>query len=426
METLNGARSIPAKYQPTITRSRVDALRDGVSGKPLLFVQFSDKLLTKDRKFREYYETVYRKVPGYHLPEHFMELPYWIPVVSGVLPVGLKRNLMIVENIDSAIETINLKFRNHVILISLLDANEELVRRLIVHSENIFILGGYTRKEWYENNDRCGYLSRIAELPEIFPLSNLDRPPEYSLFDGAECIPRLTLSTGCAFQCRFCTDIPLTVREVAEETISLSVCAMRRLKFRFIYLDDKSFGQAKNVQSLSWISSKVRSYNEEFAGFVVQTPPALALKGANLERWRELGVRIIESGIELVDDKFLRKMNKAYREAHLSEFAAKIRENGLLLVPNIIIGFPDSNYAKTIAFVRDNLDIIPWVNINYFSVHNNNIRGALALMAKNNPDGDQNIAWKSWSTMKSFSDGESAIEELYELTRSFASTGSVV
>lgn len=424
MDTLTTARSIPEGQRLLNGRSRADDLRNRVTGKPVLFIQFSDKLLTKDRRFRNYYEAAYQKVQGYHLPEHFMEIPYWIPVISGVLPEDLERNLLIVENIASAIKTINLKFRDHVIFISVLDANEEFVRRLIVNTENLFILGGYTKKEWYENNDRCIYLSRISELPDIFPLSNPDRPPEYSLFDGLECLPRLTLSTGCAFQCRFCTDIPLTVREIPEEAISSSVSAMRKLKFRYIYLDDKSFGQAKNVDSLSWIGREVRSYNAEFDGFVVQSPPSLALKGDNMARWRELGVRIIESGIELVDDNFLRAMNKAYREAHLPGFAAKVRKNGFLLVPNIIIGFPGSDYTKTIAFVQDNLDIIPWVNINYFSVHNNNVRGALALTARNNLDGDQNIAGKSWSTEKSIADGEAAIEKLYELTRAVVFAGS--
>ena len=59
----------------------MNAEREGIT-----FVQFSDKLLTPDSIMRDYYRQAYSKMDGYYFPEHYMEIPYWIPTIAGALP----------------------------------------------------------------------------------------------------------------------------------------------------------------------------------------------------------------------------------------------------------------------------------------------------------------------------------------------------
>lgn len=54
----------------------------------LTYVQISDSLMMSgdaDAKWvDDYYAKVYKSMPGYRKPEHYMELPLWIPVISGM------------------------------------------------------------------------------------------------------------------------------------------------------------------------------------------------------------------------------------------------------------------------------------------------------------------------------------------------------
>ena len=52
----------------------------------ITFVQFSDKLLTPDSIMRNYYRKAYITMDGYYFPEHYMEIPFWIPTIAGMLP----------------------------------------------------------------------------------------------------------------------------------------------------------------------------------------------------------------------------------------------------------------------------------------------------------------------------------------------------
>lgn len=71
----------------------------------ITFVQFSDKLLTPDSIMRDYYRQAYAKMDGYYFPEHYMEIPFWIPTIAGMLPnERYEKSLHIVEDLDAQLK----------------------------------------------------------------------------------------------------------------------------------------------------------------------------------------------------------------------------------------------------------------------------------------------------------------------------------
>lgn len=67
----------------------------------LTFVQFSDKLLTPDSIMRDYYRKAYAKMEGYYFPEHYMEIPFWIVIITGMLSdEQYEKSLHIVEDME--------------------------------------------------------------------------------------------------------------------------------------------------------------------------------------------------------------------------------------------------------------------------------------------------------------------------------------
>lgn len=194
--------------------------------------------------------------------------------------------------------------------------------------------------------------------------------------------------------CSFCT-VPTTLTIVSPGKIQKQVEALKPLDFKLIFIDDKSFGQAQNWHSIEQIADQVQKYNQDFLGFIVQTPPSLALKDGLMEEAAKLGVRYMEFGVETVNDALLALLNKPYRVKHLNEACEKARKLGIKIIPNFILGIPGDDYNATIEWVAQNRDIIPVVNINFLAIHYGNQRGALPWEAQTTSDRDQNAAEKS-------------------------------
>ena len=76
----------------------------------LTFVQISDSLMmggNADAKWvDDYYAKVYENMPGYKKPEHYMELPFWIPVVSGMAGDRYGQQVHVVSDIDNSAEAL--------------------------------------------------------------------------------------------------------------------------------------------------------------------------------------------------------------------------------------------------------------------------------------------------------------------------------
>ena len=89
----------------------------------IIFTQFSDQLLTMHSEMRRYYTAAYARMPGYVLPEHFFEIPYWIPLVAGKLSTSnYDHELHIVTNFDATLAYMKYA-TDTVFLFSALEAN---------------------------------------------------------------------------------------------------------------------------------------------------------------------------------------------------------------------------------------------------------------------------------------------------------------
>ena len=383
--------------------------------KSITFVQFSDNLLTPDSLMRDYYRRAYGKMDGYYFPKHYMEIPFWIPKIAGALsPDKYTKSLHVVEDMGASTEILQQRPAAERILFSVMDANVQQVHQIARAVDRPMVLGGYTNPDEFSGYRHVRYLSALGDLTEVLEVK-LDSPPDYSLFKGEKCIPRLTLSEGCLFRCSFCT-VPTTLTVASPGKIEEQVEALKPLDFKLIFIDDKSFGQAKNWRSIRDVFGQARRYNQGFLGFIVQTPPSLALKDGLMEEAFGLGVKYMEFGVETVNDEYLALLNKPYRLRHLNEACERARRVGLKIIPNFILGIPGDDYKSTIEWVRQNRDIIPVVNVNFLAVHFGNERGKLPWEAQAVSDRDQNVAQKSWLSQDDLTLMRDAMETIYEIT----------
>ena len=227
---------------------------------------------------RDYYRRSYSRMPGYFYPEHFMEVPYWIPIVSSMLPPEMfMRELFVVTDMQMARQRMEQSDRGTVFVFSVLDANLDFVLDLAETGAWI-LAGGYVDPRLFERFRNVTWLDRPEDILSLLPGSRPGVALDYQLFDGVECIARYSLSTGCSFKCAFCT-VPskLTLADPAQ--VRAETNALRPLRFDLIFMDDKSFGDASNWRSIGTVRSAVQEFNPNFGGFIVQTPPSLAAKG---------------------------------------------------------------------------------------------------------------------------------------------------
>lgn len=78
-------RSVPQKMLIPKTGLDNPPRKNRKNEEQITFVQFSDKLLTPNSIMRDYYRQAYAEMDGYYFPEHYMEIPYWIPTIAGKL-----------------------------------------------------------------------------------------------------------------------------------------------------------------------------------------------------------------------------------------------------------------------------------------------------------------------------------------------------
>ncbi|MFI1421951.1 radical SAM protein [Streptomyces sp. NPDC020731] len=378
-------------------------------------MQFSDLLLTSDSTMRDYYRRSYGRMRGYHMPRHFMEIPYWIPIVSSMLPdERFAKELLVVENLDDAFEQVQRGKSDSVFFFSAMDANIEALLHL-ARTGATFVVGGYVDPALFEEFPDVHFLHNVEDLPATLPGARDRGILDYRLFRGLECIPRYSLSSGCSLRCKFCT-VPTKVVPTDPMTLESEVDALEPLDFRLVFLDDKSFGDAKNWREIGNLRKRFETVNPDFEGFIVQMPPSFAVRGDFLKECVELGVRYVEFGVETANDDLLKYLRKPFRMRHLREACDRVRELGLYLVPNLIMGIPGDDYHGTVEWVREYVDIIPAVNVNWLATHFGNERGDLGLPAETFGDRDQNTAEKTWLSEAEAAAGRDAVELVYSLT----------
>ena len=150
---------------------------------------------------------------------------------------------------------------------------------------------------------------------------------------------------------------------VDDETIYQQVSSFKDLDFSLIYIDDKTFGQAKNYSMLKNLKNEILKYNSNFRGFVVQTTSGLLRNKA--EEFKDIGVVVAEIGVETFNDDILKLYRKPSSEKMVSDAFDASERAGIKVIPNIIVGFPEETeetYERTEMFINDYKDRIFGVN----------------------------------------------------------------
>ncbi len=360
----------------------------------VVFVQVSHKLTAPKNNALEYYQQVYKRHPGYAMPEHWMEVPTWIPVVSGKLPGYVKAIHVVEDVLVSAVTIRAFQHESAVFMASVMDVNAEVIRRLVHMSQGKkWVLSGYVDPAPFKKYKNVTWVNSVDELGEVFDYWTPLGKPDYSLFRSEKTVPRITLSEGCKYECNFCT-ISRVLVERSEADVLGQVEALRGMWFDLVYVDDKTFGQANNWPLLKVLGPYIKSYNPYFKGFVVQTTVPMALKHA--EEWaNSYHVRYIEVGVEHVDDEYLQRMKKPYRINQLSALMHHLEDVNVGFIPNIMFMLPDAKYTSTLAWLKRWRHLISFINP-FILCQYGTSKGALVDDATGAHDQDENSLVKSW------------------------------
>lgn len=377
----------------------------------VIFCQVSTKLIQPDNPCLEYYRKVYPQHEGYHIAsEHFMEIPTWIAVIAGKLGTTYDRRLHVIENIQASIEWLCAQDESAVVLFSVLDVNKRFVNEIAEAIPQKVIAGGYVHPGTI--SDKIHWFDSVDDMLETFPGRQPWASPDYSLFEGMKTIPRISLSDGCLYNCSFCT-IDRELTEYTYEQVASQAMSYKGLDFELVYVNDKTFGQAKNWKWIATLYDVIHEYNPEFKGFIVQTTVPMANRYAQV--WADdYLVKYIEVGVEVVDNEYLRRMHKPYSVKQLKALMDTLDQVDVGFIPNIIFGLPDDDYRKTLHWLwweQDRVSFInPYVLCQYDSSKDKLVEGG------GEHDTDENTLVKSWLSLEDVKRTEFAMRYAFYLT----------
>ena len=305
----------------------------------------------QDTTVERFYDTFWqqKKSDGYFRPSFAWELPLWIAEISYTLPRDVISQLHIVSA---------KRYGGHIhlpesdyYLFSVLDVNRDIIEEIIFNNPRAkFVCGGYTKlSREYPNVIWC---DTIQQFCNHFGLE-YRYGTDYFLFAGIECIPRLTLSTGCKHHCKFCI-VPNQLEIKTPEDVRQQCDSFKPLKFKLVYLNDKTFGQADNCHWLDGMYRWIKSYNPEFEGFIVQTTASMVCKRP-IDFWEKLHIKVVEIGVETFNDNLLKRYRKPASEHTIDQAIQKLAQAGVTCIANIILGLPgetEDTYYHTADFLK--------------------------------------------------------------------------
>ena len=393
----------------------------------VLLVQFSSNFLYGKQPFKRdksssYFDKLYRLVAGYNRTVDFWEVPLWMARIA-----GLQRNadVYVVRDIEEAKRFIN-EAGYKSVHFSALDVNEKHIVDIVSNTPGTtYQIGGYTDFKRIESFPNVTVYKSIDEYVKNNKLSDIDGTYSYRHFKGTAVIPRLKLSEGCLYKCAFCS-IPKKVIPIKKEWIDSQIESIKDLDATLVYLDDKTFGQAENYTLLPELYERIKEYNPDFKGFIIQTT---ALDFANKKRFspeylKNSHIQFVELGVETYNDDILTKLNKKHSHKKFVDAAMQnARDNNIKVIPNIIVGLswnegtkekPDiktetrETYQNTLDFLEDNKDIISHVNVYSLALYEGTELSD-AIDVKEEADKNENIVAKSWQQNKE--DHEWAMDE---------------
>lgn len=390
--------------------------------KNVVFLQISHRVTAPVNPVLEYYTQVYAQHEGFEIASpDFMELPTWIAIASGMLGDNYTQILHVVTDVQDTIEFLNTLPWDTTILASVMDVNVSTIHHIMDKAEpKYWVVGGYIDFDTLVNDPV--WLSTAIVLDDIYSLNHvlLDADvlaePDYGIFGTMKTIPRLILSDGCLHNCAFCT-IEQEIVEWSDSAVMAQVESFKSMNFSLVYISDKTFGQATNMDILERVAERIWEFNDDFMGFIVQTTVQEARK--NAKHWIEnLNVMYIEVGVEHVDAEYLKRMRKPYNLGMLSELTSYLRSDyrGLVgFIPNLMFALPDADYTNTIEWVKDNRDIISFVNP-FILCQYAQSKGTMIDDASGSHDQDENSLDKSWLTEAQVEENKVVMSTMFSLT----------
>lgn len=361
------------------------------SGK-ILMIQFSSRLMSQPEPLSDqYYSEIYNTVEGYHRTSDFWEIPQW----QARIAASLRADTYVIRDLNEAVEFIK-RSGYESVAISVMEANLGLTRDLIsMLPHTTFRLGGYVNLEFLGSQKVRIYKS-IEEMVGDLGARFVDGY-DYGNFSGTRIIPRLRMSTGCLNNCLFCTvpqDNPFA--SLNPNQIKGHMESFSPLRYRLVYLDDKTFGQSPTHVYLKECGISLKKMNPGFDGFIIQTTPTTLLKTQSPRSLSDAGVRYVELGIESYNDSILNEMGKPSRTREIDWAVDLLGASGVKLIPNIIIGLPGETrltYEKTLRFLNRNREIISHINVYNLAVYETT---RMRHYFKNKGDRDENTPYKSF------------------------------
>jgi hypothetical protein len=366
-----------------------------------LMVQFSSDLINKDLPKDtggEYYDKLYSGVrPGYARPRDFWEIPQWMGFAAHNLP---NADVYVVRDMAQAKEFLN-NAKYDRVLVSALDVNAPLVKEIAASYKGQMDVGGYVKPGTFLEHSNITHHPSLENMMNhpYYKEQGLEHQPgvDYRHFQGSDVIPRLTLSDGCLHKCAFCVIADTKVQTTPEEVVNQQADAIAKLGSKLVYVNDKTFGQAPNYKQLSDLYEKMKATNPDFNGFIVQTTAAQMGK-IPVEWLKKSGIKYVELGIESYNDPILKEMHKPATEKLIDAATQKLRENGIALIPNILVGLPGETaqtYTNTLNFLKRNSDVISHANIYNLAVYGDS-ELAKKLTTASEGDFNENVLEKTF------------------------------
>ncbi len=359
-----------------------------MSKQRICFLQVSDQLLNPNdanNPADNYFKAIWPNMvgEGYYRPEHYWEIPTWIAELSYCFD-SQDDELMLfhIDHISKSREYPILPDAD-IYFASVMDCNKEILRTIIQNNpDKQFYLGGYIRqvefiRYFYGLIVENANMSWYKDIPAVCKELNLDYQygTDYRLFKGVKCIPRLTLSNGCTNHCKFCA-VPNEITKVNFYDVLRQVISMKDLDFELVYISDKTFGQASNYRDLEYLYDIIKEFNPKFRGFTIQTTCQQVCK------WSAAGVSLktlhivnVEIGVESYNNYILKKHNKPQNTRTIDTALNILKNTGVNIIPNVIIGLPGENrftYWATLDWLEENKQNFLMLNVTNFVSYDGN------------------------------------------------------
>jgi radical SAM superfamily enzyme YgiQ (UPF0313 family) len=226
-----------------------------------------------------------------------------------------------------------------------------------------FLVGGYAQLS--KDYTNVIYLNSVEHLCKYLKIK-YKYGLNYSLFGGEFTIPRLKMSKGCMHKCKFCEFITRNITEKSYIDILRQISAYSNLRYKLIYIDDKTFGQAKNYKLLERIYPLIKRRNPKFEGFIIQTTCALATNNKFIDSIKKGHVRFVEIGVESYNDSILKLYSKPSSVETIDKAINKLHKHGFNIIPNVIVGLKGETpktMSRTIWFLLRNINKIFFINL---------------------------------------------------------------